>query len=117
MTDHELFHCRRLPARLSVNQAALMLGFHPDGIDHLVDIGLIDALGGSPRGAQRLFAAVYIEQLGRDIKWLAKATTKIRQFHQQRNFARKHKVERLLEPNHAGALTASNTQHHHERQN
>lgn len=93
MNEQELFHCRRLPARLTLDQAAAMLGIHPDGIDHLVDIGLIEALGGAPRGVQRMFAAVYIEQLGRDVKWLAKATTKIRQFHQQRNIARKGKLQ------------------------
>jgi hypothetical protein len=87
--DQQLFDCRRLPARLSVEQAAAILGFPPDGILYLVEIGLIEALGGAPCGVQRLFAAVYIEQLGRDVKWLAKATVKIRTFHQQRNFARK----------------------------
>jgi CBS domain containing-hemolysin-like protein len=80
-----------------VDQAAVMLGFHADGINQLVDIGLIEALGGAPRGVQRMFAAIYIEQLGRDVKWLAKATTKIRQFHQQRNLARKKMNERQVE--------------------
>jgi hypothetical protein len=92
MTDQELFHCRRLPARLTVSQAGTMLGIHPDGIDFLIDLGLLETLGGSPRGTQRLLAAVYVEELGRDVKWLAKATTKIRQFHQQRNLARKNKA-------------------------
>jgi len=96
-----MFHYRRLPARLTLDQTAVILGIHPDGIDHLVDIGLLDALGGAPRGAQRLFAAVYIEQLGRDIKWLAKATVKIRQFNQQRNLARKKPNEQLAAANHA----------------
>jgi len=73
-----------------------MLGFNSDAIDYLVDIGLIDALGGAPRGVQRVFASVYIEQLGHDIKWLAKATVKIRQYHQQRNIARKIKREMLV---------------------
>jgi len=64
---------------------------NPDGIDHLVDIGLMEVLGGATRGVQRMFARVYIEQLGLNVKWLAKATVKIRQFHQQRNIARKSK--------------------------
>jgi hypothetical protein len=97
VNEQDLFYCRRLPARLTVNQVAVMLGFHSDGIDHLVDIGLIDVLGGAPRGVQRMFAVVYIEQLGRDVKWLAKATTKIRQFHQQRNVTRKKTNERMPE--------------------
>jgi len=91
MNDQDLFRYQRLPARLTVNQTALMLGFHPDAIDFLVDIGLIDALGGAPRGVQRMFASVYVEQLGQDIKWLGKATLKLRQFHQQRNLERKTK--------------------------
>jgi hypothetical protein len=32
MNEQELFHCRRLPARLTVDQAAMMLGFHPDAL-------------------------------------------------------------------------------------
>ena len=99
MTNQELFQCRRLPARLTVEQAAAMLGFHPDGILYLVEIGLIDALGGAPCGVQRLFAAVYIEQLGQDVKWLAKATVKIRQLHQQRNITRKKAHELVAETN------------------
>ena len=66
MTDQELFHCRRLPARLTVSQAGTMLGIHPDGIDFLIDLGLLETLGGSPRGTQRLLAAVYVEELGRE---------------------------------------------------
>src|ERR1019366_1066244 len=93
MNDQELnlFHCRRLPARLTVDQAAVLLGIHADGIDHLVEIEMLDALGGAPRGVQRLFAASYIESLGRDLKWLAKATLRIRQNVQQRNLANKTK--------------------------
>ena len=91
MTDHDLFQCLRLPARLTEVESGKLLGIHPDGIDHLVDIGLLDALGGAPRGVQRMFAAVYIEALGRDLKWLAKATIKIRQYNQQRNVDRKLK--------------------------
>jgi hypothetical protein len=82
---------RRLPARLTVDQTAVLLGFHADGIDCLVDIGLMETLGGVSPGVQRMFARVYIEQLGINVKWLAKATVKIRQFHQQRNIARKSK--------------------------
>ena len=95
--EQDLFLCRRLPARLTVDQAALLLGIHPDGIDFLVEIGLLEALGGAPRGVQRLFAAVYIETLGRDLKWLAKATIKIRQNVQQRNLANKTKKSLRLE--------------------
>lgn len=95
MNELDLFNCRRLPARLTLDQAAAVLGIHPDGMDYLVEIGLLDPLGGAPRGVQRLFAAVYIEQLARDVKWLAKATVKIRQFNQQRNLARKKPAEHM----------------------
>jgi len=84
----DLFYCRRLPARLTLDQAAVMLGIHSDGMDYL---------GGAPRGVQRLFAAVYIEQLAQDPKWLTKATVKIRLFNQQRNLARKKPSELMLE--------------------
>jgi len=93
----DLFYCRRLPARLTLDQAAVMLGIHSDGMDYLVEIGLLEPLGGAPRGVQRLFAAVYIEQLAQDPKWLTKATVKIRLFNQQRNLARKKPSELMLE--------------------
>ena len=97
MSEQDLLQCRRLPARLTLDQVALLLGIHPDGIDHLVDIGLLETLGGASRGVQRLFAAIYIEQLGQDVKWLGKATIKIRQNVQQRNLANKTKKNLRLE--------------------
>ena len=93
MKAEEILNRRRQPACLIKEEAAVLLGLHPDAVDFLADIGHLEALGGTPRGVRRMFASVYIEELTRDIKWLAKATIKIRQLHQQRNSARRSQQE------------------------
>jgi hypothetical protein len=78
----------RLPARLSVEEVAILLGFHVDSVNFLVDEGLLEVLG-EKDGVQRVFAASYIDGLRRDVKWLIKATNRVRQHHRERNAARK----------------------------
>ena len=80
---------RRLPARLSIEQAGQLLRFHADSLDYLVDIGLLDVLGGTAPGTPKMFAATYILQLCADVKWLGKATQKVRQHVQKKNASQK----------------------------
>jgi hypothetical protein len=78
-----------LPARITADQTGRLLGFHVDSIDYLVNIRVLDVLGGSSPGTQRMFASAYVLELCGDIEWLAKATRKVRQHHCKRNAARK----------------------------
>jgi hypothetical protein len=85
MQDPDLFNARRMPARLTIDQASRLLGFHADSLDHLVNIRMLDMLGGPAPGTQRMFASAYILELCDNVEWLAKATRKVRQHHSERN--------------------------------
>ncbi len=76
----------RLPARLNVEEAGALLGFHPDSIRFLVGIGLLNSLGKSV-DVQLMFATIYIRRICRDEKWLRKATAAVQQHHRERNAA------------------------------
>ena len=85
MEETNLFFARRLPARLTIEEAGRLLGFHPDALDYLVEIGLLEVLGGASVGCQKMFAAAYIESRCADLKWLSKATLKVRHQIQRKN--------------------------------
>jgi hypothetical protein len=87
----EILMLLRLPARLTAEVVAVLLGFHPDAINYLADIGFLKTLGESAPGSCRMFSSSYIEGLRADIKWLDKATNKVRQHTRERNFAAKEK--------------------------
>ena len=65
---------RRLPARLNAEQTAQVLGFQPHDVPALVRSGLLKPLGGGPLNCVKYFAAVEIEELSRNKKWLERAT-------------------------------------------
>lgn len=85
MEETNLFFARRLPARLTIEEAGKLLGFHPDSLDYLVEIGLLEVLGGASVGCQKMFAANYVLERCGDLKWLSKATLKVRQHIQNKN--------------------------------
>ncbi len=76
----------RLPARLTVEEAGALLGYHPDSIRFLVEADLLSPLGKGV-GVQLIFATVYVRRLCRDEKWLNKATMAVQQHHRERNLA------------------------------
>ena len=63
-----------LPARCSAERAARYLGFSAHEIPILVQKGLLTPLGHPARNNVRFFAAVKLQELRQDVKWLAKAT-------------------------------------------
>jgi hypothetical protein len=78
-TNHplELLSARRLPARLTAEQVAEVLGFKAHDIPLLVRAGLMKPLGGGPRNSVKYFHADEVEGLARDRRWLDKATRTI----------------------------------------
>ena len=78
-----------LPARLNVEQAAVVLGFQPHDIPILVASGLLSPLGRRDRGKNttKYFAWVDIDQRRTDAKWLSKATDAV-----QARWARRRNV-------------------------
>ena len=89
MPEPDLFNARRLSARIDIEQVAKLLGFHPDSIDHLVAIHMLNILAGHSPRTQRMFASAYILQLCSDVEWLEKPTKKIPQLHARKNVAQK----------------------------
>ena len=65
-----------LPARLTAEQTAAVLGFQKHDIPVLVAAGLLAPLGRRDQAANttKYFAAVEIEERRLDAKWLSKAT-------------------------------------------
>jgi hypothetical protein len=90
MQSFRVLEVLRLPARLTVEEVSVLLGFHVDSVNFLVDEGMLEVLG-EKEGVQRMFAASYVDSLRRDIKWLAKATNRVRLHHRARNAAQKAK--------------------------
>jgi hypothetical protein len=78
----------RLPARLTVEEAGVLLGFHRDSIYYLAKKGMLRALG-EVDDVQMFFAAVHIRRLCSDEKWLARATDAVRAHNRAKNAAQK----------------------------
>jgi hypothetical protein len=74
----QFLNLRRLPFRLNVEQAAYLLGFAPHNIRTLVKHGLLVPLGKANQQHVKYFALVDLEEKGRDVRWLSKATAAIR---------------------------------------
>lgn len=69
----DLLNLRRLPARLTAEEAALILGCQPYDIPVLEEAGLLRPLAKSEKNYVRHYAAVEVEALARDPKSLGKA--------------------------------------------
>ena len=69
---------RHLPARLSSQESAALLGFPESAISILVREKLLKPLGSGPKNTVKYFARIDIERLAVDGKWLDKATRAIR---------------------------------------
>lgn len=75
----------RLPARLTVEQAAWYLGFSPGDISILVAAKLLKPLGHPPANGQKYFASCELERLRNDADWLAKACDALVRHWRKRN--------------------------------
>jgi hypothetical protein len=72
-----LLNTRPLPARLTSEQAAEILGFKVHDIPLLIRAGILKPLGGGPRNSVKYFHADEVEGLARDRRWLDRATRAI----------------------------------------
>lgn len=79
----------KLPARLTAEQAAWVLGFADHEITILVSTGLLKPLGRPMKTCVKYFATVELEELSKDTRWLAKGTDTIMNYWQVRNAAKK----------------------------
>ena len=85
----DLLNLRRLPARLTAEEAALVLGCRAYDVPVLEHLGLLKPLAPSEKNHVRHYAAVEVEALARDPKSLSKAEQLWRKRWRDRN----HNVE------------------------
>jgi hypothetical protein len=78
-----------LPGRLTPAETTWRLGFEPDHIPILVNLGLLKPLGHPTASTVKYFASVEIETLRNDPKGLAKATDALRHKWKLKNEAAK----------------------------
>lgn len=79
-----LLNARRLPARLTVFQTGVVLGFEEHDVPVLVKHGLLRPLSSNPN-CVKYFARVDVEELAKNTKLLAKATTFIGKYWKLKN--------------------------------
>ena len=87
-----LLSLERLPARLTLDQAAWYLGFEAHEIPVLIASNLLKPLGNPARNGLKYLAACHLERLRNDEKWLNKASHAVTRYKQQRN--RQEKIRR-----------------------
>jgi hypothetical protein len=74
MTELDLFNCRRLPARITVEQVATLLGFQVYEILILVRQGKIKCVNHQSRNSRKYFFSHYVLRLAEDGDFVEKAS-------------------------------------------
>jgi hypothetical protein len=74
MNDLDLFNCRRLPARLTIEQVAKLLGFQIYETLILVKLGKIKCVNHQSRNSRKFFHGQYILKLVEDGDFVEKAS-------------------------------------------
>jgi hypothetical protein len=85
----------QLPARLTTEQAAWLLGCQPHDVPILVSSRLLKPLGNPPQNAVKFFATAELLELSRERGWLVKVTNAINQCWREKN-ARQKRCSRDL---------------------
>lgn len=73
------------PARLTVEQAAWVLGCQPHDVPVLVSSRLLKPLGNPPQNAIKFFSTLEVLDLVKDRSWLTKMTNTICQHWRKKN--------------------------------
>ena len=87
----EVLGLRRLPSRLGVADAAILLNVGEHDIPVLVRAGLLQPLGHPPPNAVKYFATLELMELVGDRKWLSRMCDTIYQYWAKKNAAAKTK--------------------------
>jgi hypothetical protein len=90
---NELLKWKMLPARLTQEKVAEILGFSPYEISVLMGIGLLKPLGKPAPNAHKYFCASEILELSYNREWLDKVTRLISKHWQDKN--RREKEQKL----------------------
>ena len=90
----QFLNLRRLPARLSVQQAAWVLGVRPHSIQILVSYRLLKPIGKPARNETKLFGTAYVLRLAEDYGWQDLSTATLQEHWKMKN-------QRRSKPGHA----------------
>jgi hypothetical protein len=74
MSELDLFNCRRLPARIAIEQVALLLGFQVYEILILVRLGKIKCVNYQCRNSRKYFHGLYVLKLAENVDFIEKAS-------------------------------------------
>src|SRR5665213_209766 len=80
----------QLPARLTVEQSAWVLGCQSHDVPILISTRLLKPLGNPPPNGIKFFATADLLELIKDRGWLAKITNAINQHWRRQNSRKKH---------------------------
>ena len=94
---------RNLPARLGICETAWLLGFGENDIPVLVSAGLLKPLGKPTATGSKYFAAVDLQNLRNDTRWLGKASDVIVNHWRSKNASRRSPHGRPASPLLTGA--------------
>ena len=83
--QEQFLNLKTHPARMKVEEAAWYLGFATHEITILMAEGHLKPLGRPPATGVKYFSAVTLEELRRDVKWLARASDCVVQYWKSRN--------------------------------
>jgi|SRR5580698_5110212 hypothetical protein len=81
----QFLNLRNLPARLTAEETAWLLGCNQHDIPVLVSAGLLKPLGQPAPNAVKYFAAVTICELKQDAHWQFRATKEVMQYWRKKN--------------------------------
>jgi hypothetical protein len=81
----QFLNLRRLPARLSAQQAAWVLGLRPHSIQILVSYRLLKPIGTPARNEAKFFATTYVLRLAEDYGWQDLSTATLQEHWKVKN--------------------------------
>jgi len=94
----KLLNLRRLPARLTAEQAAPLVGCQVHDLPVLVKARLLKPLGTPRQQAVKYYSSADISKLAQDVAWLHKATKAIYAYSDQQNEKRRSKRRPAITP-------------------
>ena len=84
-TPLNLFNCRRLPARLTIEQVANLLGFQVYEIQILIRLGKLKCINYESRNSRKYFHGQYILRVAEDYDFMEKACKQVAKFVRENN--------------------------------
>jgi hypothetical protein len=84
----DFLNLTNLPGRLSLAEAAWILGFCEHDISVLISSGLLKPLGHPPQSGSKYFASAELLGLRNDMRWLAKASDATVNYWKRKNASR-----------------------------